>query len=211
MTNALRRLPEELLGRVHTRVVHSRRVAVLANMLAALIPADARCLDVGSGDGLLARSIMDKRPDVRIEGIDVLPRPDSLIPVASFDGKTLPHADASFDTVMVCDVLHHCDDPLTLLREVCRVARTGVVIKDHLREGLLAQTRLRLMDWVGNHRYGVALPYNYWKRATWLDAFHSLGWVSQTWDEQVPLYPWPVSVFCGRSLHFVAALRRASL
>jgi SAM-dependent methyltransferase len=208
MTDALRRLPEQLLGRVHTRVVHSRRVDVLARMLAGLIPADAHCLDVGSGDGLLARSIMDRRPDVRIEGIDVLARPDALIPVASFDGKSLPYGDASCEVVMVCDVLHHCEDPFALLQELCRVACARIIIKDHLREGLLAQTRLRLMDWVGNHRYGVALPYNYWRRAEWHEAFQSLGWAPQTWEEHVPLYPWPVSVFCGQSLHFVAALQR---
>jgi len=208
MTNSLQRLPEQLLGRVHSRVVHSRRVEVLASMFAALIPDGAHCLDVGSGDGRLARTIMNKRPDVRIEGLDVLSRSDALIPVTIFDGKSIPSGDASYDIVMVCDVLHHCDDPLSLLTEMCRVARDGVIIKDHLREGLLANTTLRLMDWVGNHRYGVSLPYNYWRRAQWHAAFQSLGWSPETWDERVPLYPWPVSAVCGRSLHFISTLRR---
>src|SRR5262249_46628147 len=119
MTNALQRLPEQLLGRVPSRVVHSRRVQGLAHhfsrlvppgWVAALTPAGAHCLDVGSGDGRLARTIMDKRPNVRIEGLDVLARSDALIPVTIFDGKSIPAGDASYDVVMVCDVLHHCDD-----------------------------------------------------------------------------------------------------
>lgn len=48
-----------------------------------------------------------------------------------------------------------------------RVARRGVVIKDHLREGPLAGPTLRLMDWVGNRGHDVRLPYNYLSRRKW--------------------------------------------
>jgi ubiquinone/menaquinone biosynthesis C-methylase UbiE len=46
-------------------------------------------------------------------------------------------------------VLHHTNDPEVLLREAQRVALKAVVLKDHTRNGLLAYTTLRFMDWVG--------------------------------------------------------------
>jgi hypothetical protein len=59
---------------------------------------------------------------------------------------------------------------------------------------------------VGNARYGVALPHNYWTRAQWRDAIAARGWTEDVWDPDVGLYPWPLSWIFGRSLHFVARL-----
>ena len=82
-----------------------------------------------------------------------------------------PAANASFDVVLFSDVLHHTADPTILLREASRVAARHVLIKDHYREGFAANTRLRFMDWVGNARFGVALPYNYWTERQWHEAW----------------------------------------
>src|SRR5439155_15302657 len=96
-----------MLGAAHQRLVYGRRIRVLAGHVADLLPRDASVLDVGSGDGLLARRVLDLRPDVRIQGVDVLARPTAYIPVALFDGVTLPAADGAFDAVIMLDVLHH--------------------------------------------------------------------------------------------------------
>ena len=61
--------------------------------------------------------------------------------------------------------------PRQLLREAVRVARRGLLIKDHTLTGFLAGPTLRLMDRVGNQRHGVALPYNYWTQQQWLRNF----------------------------------------
>jgi SAM-dependent methyltransferase len=166
-------------------------------------------LDIGAGDGALARLILDRRPDLTITGIDVLVRPDTLIPVQAFDGNTLPLADASVDATLFVDVLHHADDATRLLCEAARVSRQCVVIKDHLREGFLANDTLRFMDWVGNARHGVALPYHYFNRAEWLAAFATarLQTVAETTD--VPIYPQWASWAFGRGLHFVGRYARA--
>ncbi|WP_270937990.1 class I SAM-dependent methyltransferase [Falsiroseomonas oryzae] len=195
-----------VVARVHGEYVFARRIRVLAESLAPLLPEGGTVLDVGCGDGQIDRLIGLRRPDLRIEGIDVLVRPETHVPVTPFDGRRIPFPDRSFDAVMFVDVLHHTDDPLVLLAEAARVTRGSIVIKDHCRDGLLAGPTLRFMDWVGNARHGVALPYNYWPERRWRDAFGTLGLRIARWEGRVDLYPWPASLVFGRGLHFVARL-----
>ena len=198
----------KLLDRIHSSYILPRRTRILSSHLAELIPAHAQILDVGCGDGLLAYLIQQRRPDIALNGVDVLVRRCTHIPVRWFDGKQIPFGDGSFDTVLIVDVLHHADDPALLLREAVRVARRGLVIKDHILTGLLAGPILRMMDRRGNEREGVALPFNYWTRQQWLEAFAGLDLQIGVWKSKLGLYPPPVNAICGRSLHFVARLDR---
>jgi len=197
----------EVIGRIHDRHVAGRRVRRLADHLAPLLPPGADVVDVGCGDGVLAREILRRRTDVAIRGLDVLVRPRTAIPVQPFDGRRLPLGDASAGAVMFVDVLHHAENPMDLLRDACRVARDAVVIKDHLRDPLLAAATLRLMDWVGNARHGVSLPYAYWTRREWQRAFEGLGLAVERCTTSIRLYPAPASLVFDRGLHFVALLR----
>ena len=192
---------------IHQRYVAPRRVKVLAAHLAPLLAKNARVLDVGCGDGEVSQAILDLRPDLRVEGVEVLLRGQPRIKVAPYDGRNLPFPDQSFDTVMFVDVLHHTDDPAQLLREAGRVAVQGVVIKDHTAVGMLALPTLRFLDRVGNARHGVALPYRYWNKEQWELELGEAGLSALHWNEKLHLYPWPASLFFDRSLHFVARLQ----
>ena len=162
-------------------------------------------LDIGCGDGLLSASLARARPDVSMEGADILVRPHTHIPVRQFDGKRLPFDDETFDVALFVDVLHHVDDPISALSEARRVAR-AIVLKDHLRQGLAANTVLRFMDWVGNARHGVALTYRYWSHNQWDEAFTALRLHTVEFKGKLGLYPAPASWIFERSLHFVAKL-----
>jgi SAM-dependent methyltransferase len=197
-----------LLERIHGGYVHNRRIRVLSDHLAELIPPRAQVLDVGSGDGLLAHTIRQRRTEVEMKGIDVLVRGHTHVPVDAFDGRDIPYGDASFDFVMFVDVLHHAEDPNHLLREAVRVARRGLLIKDHTLEGFLAGPTLRFMDRVGNQRHGVALPYNYWTHQQWSQSIEALGLRIGAWKSELGLYARPANWLFGRSLHFVARLDR---
>ncbi|WP_332693770.1 class I SAM-dependent methyltransferase [Devosia sp.] len=198
-----------LLNRVHDSVVFGRRVKVLSRALAAAIPTRGTVLDLGCGDGQVAVGLMALRPDLSVQGVDVLLRPVTHIPVTLYDGASLPFADDSFDYVTIVDVLHHTDDPAAVLVEASRVARRGVVIKDHLREGLLAGPTLRLMDWVGNRGHDVRLPYNYLDRSQWAAAFDRAGLVRASCADTLGLYGAPLNWLFERKLHFVALLQPA--
>jgi SAM-dependent methyltransferase len=196
------RLEENL----HGRYVHDRRSRILSNHLANSIPNGFRVLDVGSGDGLLGKLIGQIRPDITINGIDVIVRPSTYIPTEKYDGTIIPYVDGSFDGVILVDVLHHTTDPMILLREAKRVARSTIVIKDHLADALFARPTLRFMDRVGNARYGISLPYNYWPKEKWFGAFDTLGLKVGMWTTKLGLYPRPASWIFDRSLHFVTRL-----
>ncbi|HYK03547.1 MAG TPA: class I SAM-dependent methyltransferase [Thermoanaerobaculia bacterium] len=195
-----------VVDRYHDKFVFGRRVSVLSRHFAEVLPKNARVLDVGSGDGQMAVAIMRQRPDLQIEGVDVLIRPTTAIPVRQFNGTELPFGDGSYDTVMLCDVIHHIVDPMPLLREVRRVAASAVAIKDHYSESRFDFATLRFMDWVGNAKHGVALPYNYWSRRQWSEAFETLGLTVAETRERLDIYIPPLELVFGRGLHFVTRL-----
>ena len=204
---ALQSAGQKALNAVHDQAVFRRRVRVLSEHLAAELDEEGSVLDLGCGDGSIARAVMDRKPGLTFHGIDVLIRPHTHIPVQLFDGRTIPAADGAFDWVTIVDVLHHTDDPSLLVAEAARVARKGVIIKDHLRVGFAAYATLRFMDWVGNKGHDVRLPYNYLSRAEWDAVFARAGIKTRTWREALSLYPFPASLLFDRGLHFIATLR----
>jgi SAM-dependent methyltransferase len=194
-------------GAFHATLVHPRRVRVLAAHAARLIPAHAHVLDLGTGDGRLACAVGRQRPDLAIDGIDVLVRSDTAIPVAPFDGRVIPLPNRSRDVVTMFDVLHHAVDPVQLLGEAARVARTCVILKDHVCSGPLAYAILRFMDDVGNRRHDVSLPHNYWNEREWSDAIDAIHLRREVWDVgDLGLYPPPFSLVFGDHLHVLARL-----
>lgn len=197
------------LEQIHEGTIHRRRVRILAAHMARHLEPGAHVLDIGTGDGTLAALISQHVGNLKMEGVEVLPRKDCPIKVTAFDGSILPFEDNSFDAVIFSDVLHHVDKPMGLLAEAVRVCRAHVIIKDHFRKGVLAGSTLKFMDKVGNARYRVPVPGNYWTESQWNVAFDRIGLVVETLETKLKLYPWFLNWWFGRSLHFIARLRKA--
>ncbi len=195
-----------LVARLHERFAQTSRRQALAAAVARLLPEGARTLDLGCGDGTLAERVLQARPDVRIVGADPLAR-NCRVTFARCDGARLPFRAGEFDAVLLIDVVHHSSRPHDLLSEAGRVARSVVVIKDHLADRLGARPLLGMMDWVGNARFGVSLPRNYWRKGEWHAAFDALGWKVTAWNERLGLYQPALRPVFEHGLHFVAALR----
>jgi SAM-dependent methyltransferase len=197
---------KQTIGFLHSTVIFPRRVRVIADAIQDLMPEGAHILDVGSGDGSIAKALWDGPRNLTIHAIDAIERPETKFKVQRVDGQLLPFENGAFDIVSFVDVLHHTADPRTLLREAARVARQFVIIKDHFAENGLDHAILRFMDWAGNAPYKVALPYNYMSRTSWDHLWRDSGLEIETMRGRLELYPFPLSSVCGRDLHFIARL-----
>ena len=196
--------------KVHRAFVMDRRDRILAWHIQSLLPEAGTVLDVGCGTGKLSRLVQEIKPGIMIQGIDILERQESHIPVDIYDGKKIPFANESFDFVMFIDVLHHTVDPFSLIHEANRVSSKFLVIKDHLSDGWLGCKILTLMDWVGNRHEGVSLPYNYYSSNQWLDVWRRIGAYPDKSIVRLNLYPFPFNTLFERSLHFIVRVPKSN-
>lgn len=84
-------------------------------------------LDVGCGNGKFGKSVADAF-GAKVSGIDVVDYADAEIPVAFYDGHTIPHKDKAFDVVILAFMLHHVKHQEELLKEALRVSKDKVII-----------------------------------------------------------------------------------
>jgi putative flippase GtrA len=181
-------LVEELMGR-HIGLYRRRRPAyqtVLLQSLRSLWDSgDRSVLDVGGGSGLLAQGIHDFFPVERIVSVDVKDRflPNLSIEIATYDGSRLPFSDATFDCVLLSNVLHHVpqDSRLALIKECARATGCGrLYIKDHLAMNVLDRARLTLLDFVGNAPFGGMVRATYMSPSDWTTLATSAGYRVET-------------------------------
>jgi ubiquinone/menaquinone biosynthesis C-methylase UbiE len=110
-----------------------RRVAA---DLAPSAPEGAAVLDVGTGPGMLLKELADRRPDLRLAGVDlsadmievagrnlsdVRPRPELRVA----DAADLPLEASSFDIVVSTLSSHYWKGPAAAAAEIARVLRPG--------------------------------------------------------------------------------------
>ena len=198
-----------LMKRLHGPVYASRLRELVRRIAPYLEPGD-RVLDVGCGTGALGGALLASPaspPDLEVHGLERVRRGDEPIPVTAYDGRTIPFGDASFDVVLLADVLHHEPDPHLLIDECARVAGRLLIIKDHKVEGPLAWSRVALMDWAANAPHGVPCLYRYNTRAEWSDWHRRHGLEVEDEVTSMRIYPPPYDWIFGGKLQYMAVLR----
>jgi ubiquinone/menaquinone biosynthesis C-methylase UbiE len=88
-------------------------------------------LDVGTGNGLVAKLIREKI-GARVTGIDVIDinhAPDKTI---IFNGHEIPFGDNSFSVSICPFVLHHAANQEKLLEETRRVTQSAIIILEDI-------------------------------------------------------------------------------
>lgn len=162
-------------------------------------------LDIGCGNGEIGAAVAASGHAVR--GVETQRREECAIEVVVAPPGPLPFADGEFDWSVLVDVVHHAAAADELLGEAARVARSGVVLKDHYAENRRQRATLAVMDWFGNRQFGVGRDGRYRSRAEWDALFERVGLVAEAIDEDLDLYPHVAKPVFERGLHFVARLR----
>lgn len=162
-------------------------------------------LDVGCGNGAVAKRVAEA-VGAKVQGVDIVFRSERLIDISLYDGNTLPFDDRSFDFVTISDVLHHCEDPPAVLRECARVAKKGVILKDHFRFGPVTQQLLTWMDLFGNSDEPVLTRAKYFSFSELVEMAEAAGmFVDElNWPMKVHDFPWRAVGW--PELHFTAKL-----
>ena len=203
------KVKENIAVKAHRKVVMGRRVRQISRNISDLIPGNVlSVLDVGAGTGEMAQAIQSIRPELTFSGVNVYIRPKTFIPVFKYDGAVLPFEDNSFDAIIIVDVLHHCTDPVSVLKECARVSKRWVIIKDHVSDSALDSKILAFMDWVGNRAHGVVLAYNYLSTSDWCTIFNKTGLKLVRDVKRLNLYPYPFDIIFGGSLHCLHLLEK---
>jgi ubiquinone/menaquinone biosynthesis C-methylase UbiE len=176
----------------HHNKVHVPRVERVARALAGQIDRARSLLDIGCGDGTVARTIAAHVGAERVAGVDVKVRPFVAIEVAHYDGVHLPFPDGEFEAVVISDVLHHAHDPVAVLRDALRVASRVVAIKDHFRFDRLSNAILLAMDQVGNAAPGVLVRGTYFTAGEWTALVRDAGgrFTGLEWPLRIHDLPW---------------------
>lgn len=127
-----------------------------------------RVLDVGTGDGQIARALA--ATGCSVVGAD--PTTNQITVAAGRAGgpryvqagaAALPFADATFDAVLACLVFEHIDDVDTAIAEVARVLRPGGRFTFLLNHPLLQTPD---SGWIDDHM--VEPPEQYWRIGPYL-------------------------------------------
>lgn len=118
--------------------IYEREVNVLCRACRDFVPRGSRMLDLGCGSGIVAQSLKDNF-GVEVVGVDVKDLRVKPIPFALYDGRHLNFRDDEFDIVLISFVLHHCSDPVAVLREAKRVCRGKVIIFEDLAQNFFSK------------------------------------------------------------------------
>ncbi|GHG14906.1 hypothetical protein CBQ26_18395 [Deinococcus indicus] len=169
------------------------RARWVARRLRPYVPAGRTLLDLGAGTGhtgaLLARqgwavTLADVPPHPGAWGQRLIAHPCART-LARRGGLTrvlvqgrLPFPDAQFGTVLLAFVLHHCPDPLAVLREAARVSGRVIVIEDleagGRRPGRAGQWLDALLNLEAGH------PHAHRSQGDWHALFRAAGLQVQT-------------------------------
>ncbi len=131
-------------------------------------PEKLRVLDIGTGEGQVARALRAAGADVI--GIDPISamiheasERDPAMAVAQAGGGALPFSDASFDKAVACLVFEHIDDVDDAIADVARVLRPGGTFLFLLNHPLLQTPD---SGWIDDQI--IEPPEQYWRIGPYL-------------------------------------------
>lgn len=169
------RLVEGFRSRWRRQVIG--RAYETAREVSAVIPREGKVLDVGCGHGFVAYHLTALR-HANVTGLDLASKVDAPINYMPYDGTRIPARDGSFDTVLLCYVLHHTQDLSVVLNEVRRVlSKNGVVV---VYEDIPQTWWDKIPLWAHNRKWEKRVgPCTFRGETEWRSVFASYGFEVQ--------------------------------
>ena len=168
----------------------------MALEVAQSIPAGARVLDIGCGNGYIAHHLSAMR-NADIMGIDLEPGTNAPIKYRQYDGLKFPVGKKSVDAALLCYVLHHTQDLGTVLLELRRVLCNGgvAVVYEDIPESGWDRLMCSVHDLKWRKRTG---PCTFRTKAAWRSVFefHGFEVVSERGLSRWRNLAYPVSRRC---------------
>ena len=116
-----------------------------------------RVLDMGAGEGYLAKLLTDDCFDVTL--LDVYDANQTDLPNVVYNGRDVPFPDDAFDTTTISLVLHHCYNFERVLQEAIRVTRRRLLVAESVYRTRFEKWTLWTADTLFNGaRSGGAMP-----------------------------------------------------
>jgi SAM-dependent methyltransferase len=131
-----------------------------------------KVLDLGCGSGIFGKKFKEKFKK-EVLGIDIVDKRVCQIPFKLYDGQTIPFPENYFDLVLISFVLHHTENPISILKEAKRVGKRIIIFED-LAEGIFGKFYcfLHWMSW--NLFFGKSPKFNFYTRKEWERIFKDL-------------------------------------
>src|SRR4030042_636412 len=107
------------------------------------IDKNSKIIDLGCGSGIVGKKFSDFFQS-EVTGLDIVDLRVENIPFKLYDGNSIPFPDNYFDVALINYVLHHCENPIYVLREGGRVAKDKIIIYEDIPEGFFSRLFCRL-------------------------------------------------------------------
>ena len=133
---------------------NKKRAVNISLQMKDFIKKGYRILDVGLGNGFVAKQVRDYY-NIYMEGVDVVDYNETDIKNTMYDGLNLPFKDNSFDCVLILQTLHHCSDQIQVLKEAKRVSRGDIIIMEEVYNNYFEKIITFLHDYISNKRKGI--------------------------------------------------------
>ena len=106
-------------------------------------------LDLGCGEGYVGEQIQE-RLNAQVALADIVDLNKTSLEHTVCASGSLPWKSDTFDVVVLYFVLHHCQDPIAVLREARRVSRQRIMVVESVYKGDLGLRLLTALDIAAN-------------------------------------------------------------
>jgi hypothetical protein len=171
-------LESSTIGRRWNRVLAADRAPFLAELLAPHVAGTL--LDLLCGNGAVARSLqcLIGAPVAMVERFGCDDGQIAAAKVLDFSEFRSSNRDASYDTVLLCTVLHHERDPITLLSMAAQTARRRIIVVENCIDEGCPMNYQELVDLIFNeslNRTSLPCPGSHRTVAEWLSLCTQFG------------------------------------